>query len=208
MRITDLFKKKDKREQNAPSWPYAARKILSDHKEASKRRPLDDYFPKGKTISFYIITVIACVLTAVYAIVNCAGAYTRLGEAIRDLGVSMAYYGTLIFPFYEIEPTLNEIPTVAISFLPKTWELFVELLNKWWKAIFVPEHFKAYLIEVALLCETLLPWIVTLAPFAILIGQIPDIILEKKDVEWLSKTKALKLFENLKYRIYFPVKRH
>ena len=208
MEFRDLFKRKGKGERDAPSWPYSAANKLKEYNEGRKRHSLDEAFPAAKTVSFYIITAIGFILTALYAVVCCGGSYTRLAESIRDFGVSIAYYGTLILPFYEIEPTLNEIPTVAISFLPETWELFVELLNKWWTAIFVPENFNDYLIEVALFLDALIPVLIALLPLVLLLAQLPSIILDERDVKWLQKTKGLKLFEKIKYKLYFPAKQY
>ena len=190
-------------------WPYYAHKVLEEYNDSRKRQKTDAELTKAKRISFYILTSVLFILTALYAVIFCRSAYIRIWQSLKDFGISIAYYATLFVKSYEIVPTLNNIPeSTYVSFLPETWEGFRELINAWWDSIFVGENFRAYSVEVLLLLEKLSPMLLPAVMLVFILMQIPDMILEFRNVKWLQKTRTLKMFENVKYKLYFPCKKY
>lgn len=74
-------------------------------------------------------------------------AFTRLIEAGRDFGLSVAYYFCEIFGIpYSFTPTVNEFPKDPPSvFLPGSWEAFKASWKSYWILWADADNFRGYL---------------------------------------------------------------
>ena len=77
----------------------------------------------------------------------------RLAESFRDLGTSIAYYFQQLFDLnFTVRPTVIDFPEwelypscwELVTFLPYTWEQFVEMWESYWNVIFTKENLAAY----------------------------------------------------------------
>ena len=189
-------------------YPYSQR-LLSEYKDRKVRQSIDHLFSKPKLVSFRLLTVFLFILTALYGWFFAKSSYIRQFQSIRDLGYSIAYYATLFIHKYEIEPTVNSIPSLSyVSFLPESWELFKAIISQFFSAVFKWNNFVSYLNFLAIYSERLLPFIL---PFSILIPivkMIPEWILDSYNIKWLKRTKPLVFYDKLKDKLYFPAKRY
>lgn len=202
--MSDVIKR-----NNRSAWPRSAKARLEEYEKSLKRKSRRQDYGKPLTISFYILTAVLFVLSILYGIFFCKGAYIRLWEAIKDLGVSLAYYATLFSDKINVDPTVNNISeSTYISFLPPTWEEFKALIDMWWHSLFVGENFNGYLKIIADFLAVISPYLLPLAIIFVLLAQIPSILLDFRNAEWLAKSRPLKLFEKCKYKIYYPVRNY
>ncbi len=202
-----MSKKKKKKNYKVVRYSYA-RSLLGEFQESQCRHSLDGCFSCGRVISFYILTGSIFILSVLYAIFFARSSWIRLGESFRDLGFSIAYYSTLFLPI-DVEPTLNELPSMSyISFIPDSFEELGLLFERWGAAIFNGENFFDYLVEFARFFELVSPFVILAAPLIVLLQMVPVLILEQYNVDWFKKSTPLKFFDAFKEKVYFPVKRY
>lgn len=193
--------------KNSHKYSYS-QALLNDYLESKKLPNIDRSLNKRLRICFSLITCVAILFSLFYGCVKCVNAYIRIGISLRDLGISVLFYLSLFVPFFQVTPTVNELPTLEyISFLPKDFETFAEMMSDFGKTFFSYENFILYLKCVVEILNEVYPIIVLLLPFLILFKVIPDWINEHYNVNWGEKTKPLSFFEKAKNKVFYPVKR-
>ena len=139
----------------------------------------------------------------------------RLGETIRDLGTSIAYYFVEI-----IQPNGNPVrPTVLgfpewqftedkwenLNVLPYTWEEFVYLWYRFWGVFFTEENFLGYWHAIGDFMYYASRILLLVVPFIALIILKVNSYKGTECRERNKKSKALKLYEKFVFKVVYPV---
>lgn len=199
---------KTKKNKKNREWPYHAHDLLSKYEDSLKRVGLEKCISKKKRFSFYCLTFFLFLITGVYAFFNSSAAYIRLFESIVQLGLSIANYFTLIFPFYEVDTTMDKLPSFnKVSFLPNSLDGFINTMSKWWGTeIFNVDNFLNYLSIVGQMVARVSPFLLPVTLLVLVLSQIPSMILDNRNVKWFRRSRFLHYFDKFRHDFYFPIK--
>lgn len=162
---------------------------------------------------------IASVLYAVFVFPN---AFGRIIEAVRDFGVSVAYYFAQLFGIpHNIVPTVNNMPKIPFFDnpnvgvvppstpnlpMPSEWELFLVDFKRYWQVWASADNFSAYI-------QAVLQGIVSFSKIVLLL--IPGIVvlyillrryLRKQNNDYDKDSRPLRVFKAVTAYAYHPVK--
>lgn len=138
--------------------------------------------------------------------------FSRLIIAIKDFGLSLAYYFIELFELpFEIKVTVNDIPEfikeVNISFFPENWELFKIKLGIYFKSLFNFETLLFYLSDVQLFLKSFYKLLLLILPFGLLIYVFYiDMFSLKKGKLINEDSLRLKRFKSVEKKIFKPIK--
>lgn len=145
----------------------------------------------------YIITASMTVLgSAILTVFRYKTSVLRLWQAIKDLGLSIAYY-FLSFIDKQIDVSVTKFPDIDIlKYLPYNFDEILRRLREMWNVIFNGECFRAYILNVARFANNSMIYIMLLVP-VIMIGVtlFKNKILQPNEEKHWCKTSALMKFE-------------
>ncbi|MBE6645531.1 MAG: hypothetical protein E7612_09205 [Ruminococcaceae bacterium] len=139
----------------------------------------------------------------------------RLAESIRDLGVSIGYYivGIISPEDNSIIPTVTELaswqfaesPWKTVGLFPFTWPEFKVLMGSFWEQLFTKSNFNAYINSFGDKLYFLSRFLLILMPLSLLVVMKLKSYTEKQTNERNVKSKQLKRYEKIKYKIVYPI---
>ena len=163
---------------------------------------------------YHAIAAVLVVASVLFMIFRFGPMANRVWQAIKDLGLSLAYYVTKIFhnvgwlkSDQVVATTVATIPPGLESLLPIEWDVFVELFELFLNRLVSWEYFKEYLVltgkkigEISAdLLLFFLPGVMLFASLAVIYS------FENNDHN--KDTWALKIFKRYERRVWAPVKR-
>ncbi len=145
----------------------------------------------------HVVTLFLIALSGVLTYLFYRASVIRIVQAVRDLGLSVAYYFCSFFNV-KISVTVTEFPDLEIfRYLPYDFDEILRRLREMWSCIFNGECLGAYfakigdtLYNISLLAMFLIP------VFIILRMVIRNVLLSSNDKEHWEKSKPLIYFEN------------
>lgn len=169
--------------------------VLSFFKKIDYRH----YICAGISVAFILINIFCFPYT-----------FPRLGEAFRDLGLSIGYhYANVLQLETDIVPTvtaLSDMPFTLSDKVPQTWDIFKEKWHLYWKTFAEEQTFFNYLFSYqsgALILSFVLSFAVPVIGLFVLIAYLQ---LNSKNNYYNQDTKPLKAFKKLSDKIYRPLK--
>lgn len=164
---------------------------------------------KTGTIKYAIVSAIVIAVSLLYAIFRFRAIPQRLFQAVKDLGLSVAYYGAeIFFPGWlsgKVTPTVTTIPEGISAVLPIEWSEFKAKFAQFGKLLIDIGNIKQFFFRSA---ETLNP-IAQILLYMILPGLIIFIVKKLKKPkptnDYGSITKPLKAWLKFEDKIIYPV---
>ena len=136
--------------------------------------------------------------------------YLRLGEACRDLGLSVAYYFCELFGAqYSFAPTVTEYSAVMQwdILLPSDFAGFTDAAGKYFSLLFSGENFSGYWESVANGLGGAAKLLVVVLPCVLLLIIIVRAMYRRSNTKHNHDTLPLRIFKWLARRTYQPIKR-
>lgn len=135
----------------------------------------------------------------------------RLWEAVRDLGLSIAYYFCEVFAIlHGISPTVKEfssLPFDADMQLPFTWEEFKVLLVQYGQTLISAVNVQNYFFMISDVLLIVARVLTLLFPLVFALFLLMDKIIKTHVVDDNHDSKELVMARRLKKRLYEPVRR-
>jgi len=172
------------------------------------RQDLNAFF-KSVDYCHYICIGITLCFVLLIALVFPHGVL-RLGEAFRDLGLSLGYFFSEMFGFRNaVVPSVTsqtEMPFTLPGNFPETWEEFKVQFSLYWQTFANEETFFGYFRSMrkgAIISSFVLTLV---APSIIAIAVAICSLIRKKNNRYNEDTKPLKAFKKLSDKTYRPIK--
>ena len=138
-------------------------------------------------------------------------AFRRLIEALRDIGLSIAFYFCEIFKIeHSIEPTVTEFSALPLRLpfnFPETWEAFKESFSRFWDVFANLDNFKSYFASMGHTLYKSSRILILLLPIFIVIWILLIRIVESHNNRYGAETRPLRLFKKISDKTYRPAKR-
>ena len=161
--------------------------------------------------AFNIATVVIITVTTVMLGAFVFGSsYLRLWETMKDFGLSVAYYFSLIFTGESnITPTVNGFSNVfkASGYLPTTAEEYKQQIAKFIMTFISKDNFNLWLANLRVGAEKISKGIVLLMPCLIALWFIVKRIYSKTNTKHGENTKPLKAVLLINNKVILPVYR-
>lgn len=152
------------------------------------------------TIAFFTLTVLTF-----------SSAFTRIGEAFKDLWNSIVYYFTqLLLIETDIPITVNEfsvVPWTPLFGLPTTWEEFLVLWDKYWQVWATSDNFQGYmtfLSELTFNVSRIL--LLVVVPVILVFIVIFRRYISKQNNDYDKDSKPLIKFKTFTKKVIAPIK--
>ena len=156
----------------------------------------------------HIICLLITLAFALCGLFLYSGAFVRIVESGRDLGLSLGYYFCELTGLpHNITPTVNRLSNVPLStFLPEEWTDFQGNWARYWRLWATMDNFKGYISYLAGLLYNVCMVVLIALPF-IVIGYIVLLLFFKKqNNDYDEDTRPLIAFKWLSAHSYRPVK--
>ncbi len=164
---------------------------------------------KIQTTLNWLITAAAFVWSVGLAVFTFSGSYIRLGEAFRDLALSLKFFFCLLLgiPNYTM-PTVNNFSEVMPwRLVPEEWQAFKELVGEYVALLLRGGNLKAYGDTVLGILETMGKVGLILLPCVLILWVALKRLYRKGNTNHNQDTVPLKLFRRCTKVCYQPVKR-
>ena len=148
---------------------------------------------KAYNIATVVIITVTTVMLGAFVFRE---SYLRLWETMKDFGLSVAYYFSLIFTGESnIAPTVNRFSNVfkASGYLPTTAEEYKHQIAKFIMTFISKDNFNLWLANLRVGAEKISKGIVLLMPCLIALWFIVKRIYSKTNTKHGENTKPLKL---------------
>lgn len=150
-----------------------------------------------------MLIIAASLLFSVYRFLPVA---TRVVQAVRDFGLSVAYYFTELSGFEGlITPTVTEIPTGMNAILPEEWLVFKEQLSTYFTLLVdgtnfveVSEEMLYRLVDASRILTMILPICIIAVLLIKIAYTTPN--------NYTQKTKPREAFERVERKVFGPIK--
>ncbi len=156
------------------------------------------------------IIVTVTVTTVILGAFVFRGSYLRLWEALRDFGLSVAYYFSLIFTGESnIAPTVNGFSNVfkASGYLPTTAEEYKHQIAKFIMTFISKDNFNLWLANLRVGAEKISKGIVLLMPCLIALWFVVKRVYSTTNSKHGKNTKPLKTVLFINDKVILPVYR-
>lgn len=156
------------------------------------------YVCAGITVAFVLVNIFCFPYT-----------FPRLGEALRDFGLSIAFFFTEMFGFSVIVPSvpaLSKMPFTISDRFPETWEAFKVLWNTYWKTWANSDTVVNYFLswrKGLLISSYVLTFLIPI--FGVLIILLRRQF-NKQNNDYNVDSKPLRIFKKISDKTYRPVK--
>lgn len=157
-----------------------------------------------------VMVVIVTVTTVILGMFIFRSSYFRLWETMKDFGVSVAYYFSLIFKGEsDMVPTVNIFSNIfkASGYLPTTAEEYKQQIAKFFTTFVSKENFNLWLAGVRNGAEKISKGIVLLMPCFIALWFIVKRIYSETNIKHGENTKPLKVVLFINDKALLPVYR-
>ncbi len=146
----------------------------------------------------HVVSIGILLISVLFSVFRFAPVLLRTWQAIKDLAISIAYYFTNIFQYYDVvTPTVNEIPSGALGVLPFDPYEFKEKMGEFGRALIAKESFAAFFRMWGnrfLKISEYLPFVLIVVLIFVLVGGIVyDKVTTERDVD----TKPLKIWKKI-----------
>lgn len=102
-----------------------------------------------KIFSYEFVLTLFLLISVVLTVTYYKASLIRLADAIRDFGLSVAYYFCRFFNL-DIKVTVTELPSLEVlDYLPYDFDELFRRFGDMWKYVFDGECFKAYMLNIA-----------------------------------------------------------
>ena len=137
---------------------------------------------------------------------NSAG---RLIEAVRDFGLSVAYYVVRVFHIPgNVDPLVTELSGYKVTvFLPFEWEEFKALWSRYWEVWASWSNVSEYLAYVGRALAEFSKFLVVILPFLIVLYIVFVNNFYKQNNDYNFESKPLRCFKWLTAHSYMPIKK-
>ena len=137
-----------------------------------------------------------------------SGAFVRLIESCRDLGVSLGYYFCELFGIsHDIVPTVNDLSKLPLeTFLPESWLDFQANWTQYWQIWTTIDNLKGYLSFLSTLLYDLCMIALIILPFVLLAYALLLRYLRKENNDYDDDSRPLTAFKWLASHTYRPAK--
>ena len=162
---------------------------------------------KAFNIASVVIITVTTVMLGAFVF---GSSYLRLWEALRDFGLSVAYYFSLIFTGESnITPTVNAFSKIfkASGYLPTTAEEYKQQIAKFIMTFISKDNFNLWLANLRVGAEKISKGIVLLMPCLIALWFIVKRIYSKTNTKHGENTKPLKAVLLINDKVFLPVYR-
>lgn len=156
------------------------------------------------------ITVIVAVTTVILGAFVFGSSYLRLWEALRDFGLSVAYYFSLIFKGESnITPTVNGFSNIfkASGYLPTTAEEYKQQIAKFFTAFISKDNLFSWLAGLNNIAVKASKSFVLLFPCIIALWVILKRIYSATNTKHGKNTKPLRFVLAINDKVFLPVYR-
>ena len=139
----------------------------------------------------------------------------RVAEAVRNLGVSAAYYFCELFlDSNPVRATVNDLPSweffpsafERLKIIPFTWEEFQTALESYFDVFLKSETFTEYMTIVGDVLYYGSQGLLILMPFILLLKMLIDKYLNEENNDYDVESKALQRMKRIADKTYIPVK--
>lgn len=166
----------------------------------------------------HIICILITLGFAAISIFVFPDALGRVIEALRDFGLSVAYYFCELFGIeYSFTPTVTNLPQTPFfpsyggansptTSLPETWSGFKNNWGLYWEQWIAKDNFFAYLAFVGNLLFSLAKILFIVILVILILILVLHQILKKQNNDYDKDSKPLKIFKRITYYTYRPVK--
>lgn len=103
---------------------------------------------RTRTIIFHVFSALVLAASVLVGSLFLTGIFWRTWEALRDFGVSVAYYFTQLFMLNVITPTVTQLPRDFVEGIPAAWEQFVPWAQEFGRLFISQENIFMYLERV------------------------------------------------------------
>lgn len=145
------------------------------------------------------------------------GSVGRIIEAVRDLGLSVAYYFCeLFFIPHNIRPTVNEFPRIPFfDFtggaapeipIPEDWQTFIVLWPEYWKLWASADNFFAYLSSMESLLIILSQLLLIIVPVFLVVYILFSRLLKRQNNDYDKDSRPLQIFKHISSVTYRPAR--
>lgn len=155
----------------------------------------------------HYIAVGITLLFITISILSYRDAFIRLIEAIKDFGISIAYYFCELFHIpFEVDSGINQIPEDITTIIPDTWNGFKDSWSKYWTLWIDKDNFLSYIIWLGMLLYKISYIILIGLPFVLLLYIVLAYYLRKQNNDYNKDSKPLKIAKWFNKTIYKNVK--
>ena len=167
---------------------------------------------KKRTFDYRHIICIAASIGFICIAIFCFPlAFKRLGEAFRDLWLSLKFYFCELFEIeHAIEPTVGNYSSLPLKLpfnLPETWEEFKVAWSHYWAVFATKENFLAYWDAVGTAVLQGSRWIILVLPLVIVLWFVLVKLVQSHNNNYGAETRPLKAFKRLMDKTYRPAKK-
>lgn len=151
------------------------------------------------------------VISLALSIFHFKGALTRLGESVRDLALSFAYYFCELLEIeHNIVPTVDSysiVPWTPILGLPVTWEEFQLLWQKYWILVASEEVILGYFQWLGRALLTIAQWtLLVLLPLGLVLHLLFERYMNTENNDYSKQSPAVTKYKRFLHKVYTPVK--
>lgn len=161
---------------------------------------------RKRAIFFHVFSAAVLAASVLVGCLCFTGVFWRTWEALRDLGLSVAYYFTAIFGFDVVKPTVTTLPRDFFEGLPEAWEQFVPWLQAFGKKLIEKENVLEYLLHVVRIIGNVALVLAFCLPFAILFLVLLWRVIKTKNKDHGKESKPLMLFLEFRRVVILRVK--
>ncbi|MCI9503763.1 MAG: hypothetical protein HFE26_00010 [Clostridia bacterium] len=162
---------------------------------------------RARKIIFHVFSALVLAASVLAGSLCLTGIFWRTWEAVRDFGLSVAYYFTQLLQFNVITPTVTQLPRDFVEGIPEAWEQFVPWVKEFGRLFISRENVFTYLERVlaivgrvALVLACCLPLFLV---FAVLVWRF----LRVKNKDHGKVSKPLAWYLTFRRKVLLKVKR-
>ncbi len=158
-------------------------------------------------LALHLISVCILLGSLAFSVFYFKPIFFRTLQAIKDFGLSVAYYFTEPFGFEGlIKPTVNEIPDNAVEVLPFDPTIFKGQLGVFWERLIDKRNLRRFLIEVALKLLIFMTVLFPITLFILLVHYIKKSRKPKINNDHNADTRALRFYKKIEAATWDKVK--
>ena len=161
---------------------------------------------RKRNIVFHVITSTMIGVSILVGFLCFLGVFYRTWEAVRDIGLSVAYFFTHIFGLDVIVPTVTTLPRDFAAWLPETWENFIPKTMRFFELFISFENFMYYLDDVFYIVRAVALFLSSLLPFVIACVFACLVFLSSKNTDHGKKSKALQRYLVFRKKVLFKIR--
>lgn len=161
---------------------------------------------RKRTIFFHVFSAVALAASVLVGCLCLTGVFWRTWEALRDMGLSVAYFFTRLFMLDIITPTVTTLPRDFFDGLPEAWDQFVPWAQAFGAQFITRGNVLAYLEHVLVGVGRFALVLAFCLPFLLLAAVLAWKFLTAKNTDHGKDSKPLTLFYAFRRKVLLRVK--